>query len=172
MLYFQEICRQQWQSLPYSAEVTKCRLFRYSKDTRALFSDVWPPTVGLNCSGGCSILHKGIWNNAAHSRKSLIYILAIDSAQEREGRCSCTSYRLCSLCLFPFLLPAPAFPKTLLSTELQVRKSAHRFLLKSYGREMIVIFSLDLETTEWTDNMNLKAVKSHKSWEKCSAQLV
>lgn len=58
-----------------------------------------------------------------------------------------------------------------LSTELQVRKSAHRFLLKSYGREMIVIFSLDLETTEWTD-MNLKAVKSHKSWEKCSAQLV
>lgn len=47
MLYFQEICRQQSQSLPYSAEVTKCRLFRYSKDTRALLSDVWPPTVGL-----------------------------------------------------------------------------------------------------------------------------
>lgn len=33
-------------------------------------------------------------------------------------------------------------------------------------------FSLDLETTEWTDNMNLKAVKSHKTWEKCSAQLL
>lgn len=80
-------------------------------------------------------------------------------------------YILQALQPLPVSIPAACSRVPQDSTELQVRKSAHRFLLKSYGREMIVIFSLDLETTERT-HMNLKAVKSHKSWEKCSAQLV